>query len=1037
MALTTSVVRCCSYFNERNFRSVKSFGAEEGYMNAIGRNTRISSIVRSKLCKLCSQSNNEGAQKLLQEMNHYGTASVSDRAKLLNKISVCLGYKSVKDLLGNESSLAKSGVDLKDGVDDLGFLLTCERFACIKFGSASPIELYGEIKLGGNQLPAPSDGVFTSSVGGKLLDQEGQNQKQRLLGPPISDETLSSLEDETSDVFLSSLSAGQSLDVGRLNERLSLALPVSDNNFSLEEETTDVVPLSPPHQKTSIRKATAKESHINLVRESQQTKSLPDLFLDTPLSSIPRLGSRQCQQLEKIGFHTVRKLLNHFPRTYADLQNVQGEVDEGSYLISTGKVLSSRGIRASSFLSFLEVIVACEIRNDKVASEHGLDDDCSAATVRRKMVYLHLKKFFRGPRFTNKYFLEIIQSKHKEGDFVCVTGKVKLMPAKDHYELKEYNIDIIGNERESSVHGEGRPYPIYPSKVGLTAAFLRETISRALQSLSTDIDPLPKNICEEYALLDLHDAYMGIHCPKDSKEADLARKRLIFDDFFYLQLGRLFQMVEPLGSWIERDELLDSYKKHEPDAAVAQGWSSLTKKFVEALPYKLTPSQLNAASEIIRDLKRPVPMNRLVQGEVGCGKTVVAFLACMEVVSSGFQAALMVPTELLAIQHHEHLLKLLENVEDQSKPSVALLTGSTTARQSRIIRQGIQNGDISLVIGTHSLFADKVEFSALRVAIVDEQHRFGVIQRGTFTSKLFTGSGSLKMSAGSSDCLPKDEVYMAPHVLAMSATPIPRSLALALYGDMSLTQITDLPPGRIPVETFVLQGNSVCDDNVNQMIRDELEVGGKVFIVYPIIDTSEKLPQVRAAATDFDTVSCFFKGYDCGLLHGRMKGDEKEEALQKFRSGKIRILLSTQVIEIGVDVPDASMMVVMNSERFGFAQLHQLRGRVGRGSMKSKCIFLSSTASGINRLKTLAESSDGFHLANMDLALRGPGDLLGKKQSGHLPEFPIARLEVDGGILEDAHIAALKTLIASHDLEQFPKLKAELSMRQPLCILGD
>ncbi|KAI3948408.1 hypothetical protein MKW92_004375 [Papaver armeniacum] len=1036
MALTTSVVRCCSYFNEKNFKSAKSFEAERGYTNAVGRNMRISSIVRSKLSKLCSRSNNEGAQKLLQEMNHYGTASTSDRAKLLSKISVCLGYKSVKDLLGNENFLAKSVVDLKDGVDDLRFLLTCERFACITLGSASPIELYGEIKSGGNQLPAQSDKVYPSSPGGKLLNQEGQNQKPHSLGPPISDEKISSLEDESSDVFLA-LSEGKSLDVERLNERSSLALPISDDKlFSLEEGTTDVVPLSPPPQKNTIHKATAKESHINLVRESQQNTSLPTLNLDTPLSSIPRLSSRQCQQLEKIGFHTVRKLLNHFPRTYADLQNVQGEIYEGNYLISTGKVISSRGIRASSFLSFLEVIVGCEIRNDIVASRRGHDDDHSGDTTKRKMVYLHLKKFFRGPRFTNQYFLDIIQSKHKAGDFVCVTGKVKLMPAKDHYELKEYNIDIIGNEKESSVHGEGRPYPIYPSKVGLTPTFLRETISRALQSLSTDIDPLPESICEEYALLGLHDAYMGIHCPKDSKEADLARKRLIFDDFFYLQLGRLFQMVEPLGSWIERDELLDSYRKHEPDAAVAEGWSSLTKKFVEALPYKLTPSQLNAISEIIRDLKRPVPMNRLVQGEVGCGKTVVAFLACMEVVSSGFQAAFMVPTELLAIQHHEHLLKLLENVEDQSKPSVALLTGSTTARQSKIIRQGLQNGDISLIIGTHSLFADKVEFSALRIAIVDEQHRFGVIQRGTFTSKLYTGSGNLKMS-GSTTCLPKGEVYMAPHVLAMSATPIPRSLALALYGDMSLTQITDLPPGRIPVETFVLQGNSVCDDNVNQMIRDELEVGGKVFIVYPIIETSEKLPQVRAAATDFDTVSCFFEVYKCGLLHGRMKGDEKEEALQKFRSGEIRILLSTQVIEIGVDVPDASMMVVMNSERFGFAQLHQLRGRVGRGSRKSKCIFLSSTASGINRLKTLAESSDGFHLANMDLALRGPGDLLGKKQSGHLPEFPIARLEVDGAILEDAHIAALKTLIASHDLEQFPKLKAELSMRQPLCILGD
>ncbi|GFY84298.1 DEAD/DEAH box RNA helicase family protein [Actinidia rufa] len=536
-------------------------------------------------------------------------------------------------------------------------------------------------------------------------------------------------------------------------------------------------------------------------------------------------------------------------------------------------------------------------------------------------------------------------------------------------------------------------------------------------------------------------------------------------------------MLEGLGTQLEKDRFLDKYRKPELNVVFMEEWSSLTKKFLKALPYSLTSSQLSAVSEIIWDLKRLVPMNRLLQevvtpsgillllsvqafkGDVGCGKTIVAFLACMEVIGAGYQAAFMVPTELLAIQHHEHLLYLLENMEQVDfKPSVALLTGSTPSKQSRLIRQaciGLQTGDISLVIGTHSLIAENVEFSALRIAVVDEQHRFGVIQRGS--------SISSRMAATTSDVCLKDDVCMAPHVLAMSATPIPRTLAIALFGDMSLTQITDLPPGRQPVETFTIEANEIgiekglrssehlllrqkechvgifklptnllrttplvkewgvgwcsrlaytyCHDRQPipswvKMMRDDLETGGKVYLVYPVIEQSEQLPQLRAASAELETISNRFEDYNCGLLHGKMKSDDKDEALRRFRSGQTHILLSTQVIEIGVDVPDASMMVVMNAERFGIAQLHQLRGRVGRGVRKSKCVLLASTARSLNRLKVLEESSDGFYLANMDLILRGPGDLLGKKQSGHLPEFPIARLEIDGNILQDAHLAA-------------------------------
>ncbi|PON98163.1 ATP-dependent DNA helicase RecG [Trema orientale] len=594
------------------------------------------------------------------------------------------------------------------------------------------------------------------------------------------------------------------------------------------------------------------------------------------------------------------------------------------------------------------------------------------------------------------------------------------MKTKDHYEMREYNIDVLEDDKDSSFHAKGRPYPIYPSKGGLKPNFLRDIVASALQALPVNVDPIPRSIIQDFGLPSLYDAYYGIHQPKDINEADLARRRLIFDEFFYLQLGRLFQMLESLGTKIEKDGLLDKYRKPESNAAYMQEWSSLTREFVKALPYSLTASQLKAVSEIIWDLKQPVPMNRLLQGDVGCGKTIVAFLACMEVIGSGYQAAFMVPTELLAIQHYEHFNNLLKSVEEvECKPS------------------DLQTGDISMVIGTHSLIAESVEFSALRIAVVDEQHRFGVIQRGRFNSKLYNTALGPRFATANLDETSKGDNYMAPHVLAMSATPIPRTLALALYGDVSLTQITDLPPGRIPVETLIVEGNDHGFENVYKIMLDELQGEGKVYLVYPVIEQSEQLPQLRAASADFEAISTRFWGYRCGLLHGKMKSDEKDEALKRFRCGETQILLATQVIEIGVDVPDASLMVVMNAERFGIAQLHQLRGRVGRGSRKSKCIFIASTSNSLSRLKVLEKSSDGFYLANVDLLLRGPGDLLGKKQSGHIPEFPIARLEADGNLLQEAHVAALKLLGVSHDLEKFPLLKAELSMRQPLSFLGD
>uniref|UniRef100_A0A0D9VK38 DNA helicase n=1 Tax=Leersia perrieri TaxID=77586 RepID=A0A0D9VK38_9ORYZ len=930
---------------------VVSLEFRRGRSRRVGSRMRFSNTLGSKLFRWCSRENHTSVRKLLE------VDGTSERSKLLNKVSVLMGYSNTQELIEQERARRESAAELISVFKEIDFPEICAKFPCIKIGDSSPIELYDASTSMEQKETVLSENLtnFMRKSGGNLDSAYGFSDKcYPLSSTPTNVDNLSISEDS------------------------SVTTEPASNELALD---SDPCP-------ESLADGTVTDCSI----------------LDRSIRCLPGTSSRQYRQLEDGGFHTLRKLLQHFPRTYADLQNPEGSIEEGQYIMLFGTVVSSRGARLKHTLGYLEVVVSCSIiENESSSSVKNYGGE------QKKTIYLHLKKFFSGTRFSSPSFLKCLSSKYREGDLAYI----KKALANDRYDLREYTIDMLEEEDQ--------------------------------QYTLLDRKPIETKFAEPIHL----EAYMGIHKPKNRDEADFARRRLIFDDFFYIQLGRLFQMLEAVGTRVEKEELLLKCKNHELNAVGADEWSPLARKLLKVLPYSLTPSQLNAVKEIIWDLRRPVPMNRLLQGDVGCGKTVVAFLACMEVISSGFQAAFMVPTEVLALQHYQHLTSLLEKFDgDECKPNIALLTGSTSTRESRIIRNasilstlssslGLKTGEIAMVIGTHSLIADKTEFSALRISVIDEQQRFGVVQRGRFNSKLYTPSTKLSDDDTISDENSDSEIFMAPHVLAMSATPIPRTLALALYGDMSLTQITDLPPGRQPIETLALEGNDAGFETVFQMMSEELVDGGKVYLVYPIIEESEHLPQLHAAKADFDSIKEKFEGYPCGLLHGRMRSDEKDGALSSFRSGETRILLSTQVIEIGVDVPDASMMVVMNAERFGISQLHQLRGRVGRGERKSRCIFLCSTPSSLPRLKVLEKSSDGFYLANADLLLRGPGDLLGKKQSGHLPEFPIARLEIDCGILQEAHLAALNVLGASNDLAQYPGLKIELSMRQPLCILGD
>ncbi|CAA7022563.1 unnamed protein product [Microthlaspi erraticum] len=936
---------------------------------------RLSNFFFSKVWKISYRSKHNFPENFLEQIETCANARLENQSKLISKVTALVEYGNVDDYFDK-----KSDEQVKKELE-----FACKKFPSITLGHSRPVELYSK-------------------------DRSSEETRIILKTPPENS-------------FLPTPTLVGVLDPDNLSGTFPPEL-LNVESSSLREETSDGSSFTSP--------AATSEA------ETTSDDSAAHRFLDCSIGSMPGLSKRHSNQLDSYGFHTMRKLLHHFPRTYVDLRNPQVVIEDGQYLIFVGKILSSKGIRASDKISFLEVVVSCEVsgrdRTPENLSYNNADDKGG------RKVFFHLKKFFSGHQYTWQSFLNRVQERYRPGDLVCVSGKVKALHANDHFEISKYNIDVLKDEEESSLRVQERPYPIYPAKGVLTPKFIGDVISRALHVLPANIDPLPKEIRTGFGLPSLHDAYTGIHEPKDLDEADLARKRLIFDEFFYLQLARLYQMVQGLGTKLDKDVLLEKFRNPVLNSVYIEEWSELTKCFLKALPFSLTPSQLSAVSEIIWDLKRPVPMNRLLQGDVGCGKTVVAFLACMEVVASGYQAAIMAPTELLAIQHYDQLRDLLEKMEGvPSKPTIGLLTGSTPTKQSRMIRQDLQSGAISIVVGTHSLIAEKVEYSALRIAVVDEQQRFGVIQRGRFNSKLYGTSMTSKSGSSDSDDASKSDLNdnMAPNVLAMSATPIPRSLALALYGDISLTQITGMPLGRSPVETHIFEGNETGLEEVYSMMLKDLKSGGRVYLVYPIIDQSENLPQLHAAAAELETIPIKFPEYSCGLLHGRMKSDDKEEALKKFRSGETQILLSTQVVEIGVDVPDASMMVVMNAERFGISQLHQLRGRVGRGTRKSKCLLVGTNANNLKRLNMLGKSSDGFYLANIDLLLRGPGDLLGKKQSGHLPEFPIARLEIDGNMLQEAHIAALKVLSDSHDLDKFPALKAELSMRQPLCLLGD
>ena len=525
--------------------------------------------------------------------------------------------------------------------------------------------------------------------------------------------------------------------------------------------------------------------------------------------------------------------------------------------------------------------------------------------------------------------------------------------------------------------------PVYRLTKGLDAETLQQHIQSALHSTQIT-DPFPTQLRERYDLSPLDQAITHIHFPPDSTALETARRRLVFDEFFYLQLALLWRRYQ--------------LQQQAGQALNPQG--GLLKQFYDILPFSLTAAQRRVVGEILSDLSQPQAMNRLVQGDVGSGKTVVAVAACLSAIESGYQTALMAPTEVLAEQHFLKIRLWFETLGLKAE----LLTGSTSAKERKLILAQLEAGSIDCLIGTHALIQNKVKFRNLGLAVIDEQHRFGVEQR-------------IKLQQKGNH----------PHLLSMTATPIPRTLTLTLYGDLDVSQIDKLPPGRKPIRTKVIDEST--RPFLYQLIAHQLRLGCQVYVILPLVSQS-KQSELTSATEAFTSYQRRFSDYQVGLLNGRMSSEEKSAALTAFRANQTQILISTTVIEVGVDVPTATLMVVEHAERFGLSQLHQLRGRVGRGDRQSYCLLVdTSGASEIrNRLHILAQSNDGFVIAEADLQLRGSGEILGIKQAG-TAKFALADLTRDASILEQARSAAQLIVKRNESLHCWQPLLSECDRR--------
>lgn len=669
--------------------------------------------------------------------------------------------------------------------------------------------------------------------------------------------------------------------------------------------------------------------------------------LNKEIKYVKGIGPKRANKLSKLGIFTVSDLLFYFPRQYEDRNNLR-------------KIFELKDEEKVTIRAIVSSIETSNVRKGLVITKVGVRDETGFA----RLVF-----------FNQEY----ISSTLKKGDTVFVFGKVK----KTSYgiEMSSCEVEQMSNNPKSTCG----IMPIYPLTYGLTNKELINIVKTVFSNEQIYIkEYLPNKIIQKYKLCSIDFAVKNIHSPTNKESLKVALYRLVFEEFLMLQLGLfLFKngVTEKSGVKFEKEQNL--------------------VKILNSLPFKLTNAQNRALNEIIDDMNCEKVMNRLVQGDVGSGKTVVALLALANCVLNGYQGALMAPTEILAEQHFISLNETLSPFGI----NVGLLVGSLTKKQKENVLQRVKENEIDILIGTHALIEDKVEFNNLGIVITDEQHRFGVRQRNKLSEKGYN-----------------------PDILVMTATPIPRTLALILYGDLDISIIDELPPGRQPIETLAVYKDK-REKAYNSLVRSEVQKGRQVYIVCPLVEESEAIEAKAAVDLVEELKSEFFSDLRLGLLHGKMKPSEKDETMKKFKNKELDILVSTTVIEVGVNVPNATLMIIENAERFGLAQLHQLRGRVGRGSHKSYCILIYSSKSEVcsQRMSIMEETTDGFKISEKDLEIRGPGEFFGTRQHG-LPELKVANIFKHMKILKIAQQEARYIISEDPKLNNFEneKIKKEI-----------
>ena len=678
--------------------------------------------------------------------------------------------------------------------------------------------------------------------------------------------------------------------------------------------------------------------------------------LHTSLSKALSTKPEYIRALKEMGLNTVEDLLLYFPRTYDDLSQYKNLLEA-----KDGEKVTMKGC--------LNGIKTVPTKNRRM-------------TLIKAMFYDSYGNECEAVWFNQPHLIRMLPMDTE----VLVAGKIQFQYGK--YTLQNPEVEMI---KEAQVH-VGATVPVYPQHEVITSKWLRNKIHPLLYLAEKFPEILPDEIIQEEKLISKVEAINEIHFPSSQKALEKARDRLGYEELFLLQLNAAQKKQE--------------WKNGRPDNSQIQDMPmdpKFVKDFFSTLPFTPTDAQKVSIYEILKDMEKPFPMMRLLEGDVGSGKTVVAVMALLQAVKYGYQTAIMAPTEVLARQHLVSISKFIDAFENKFPAkktiNIQLLVGSLKTKEKKSVQDGLANGQVDIAIGTHALVQEAVEFHNIGLVVIDEQHRFGVKQR-----EVLIKQGS-------------------PHVLNMTATPIPRTLAIVAYGDQDLSVLNEMPPGRQPITTKIVPPNH--RETVYRFITGKIEQGEQVYVICPLIDESDVL-EVKSVKAEYEQLQKIFADFKVGLLHGKMKPIEKEAVMQQFKDNKINILVSTSVIEVGIDVPNATIMLIEGAERFGLSQLHQFRGRVGRSTKQSYCFLYTNATSEITytRLKAMVDYTDGFKLAEIDLKLRGPGEVYGIRQSG-LPDLKIASL-MNGVLVSRIRKTAEKLIEKSSDLKKYPLLKKVL-----------